>query len=646
MPAKIAIRKCLKKRENNNMKRTRLSALMLALVAGTAFAAPDRPNVLIVLSDDHGYGDIGAHGHPFLKTPNMDKLYAESVRFTDFHVAPMCSPTRGQLMTGVDAMKNGCTAVFAGRSMVREDIPMLPNYFADAGYATGIFGKWHMGDSYPYRPQDRGFQEVLSFRAWGLPSLASNWENSTLNPNKTEATAYMNPVLAHNGVDIRYPGFSGDIWFTEAMKYMAACKQQNKPFFVFLPNNLAHLPDSVPAKYSAPYAALKKWKGTDGKDIRVAADYYGQIANIDENMGRLEDFLVESGLKSNTIVLFLSDNGSRSMSATEIFNGGMKGHKTEMWEGGHRVYCFFRWPQSSIKHDRDIPELTEVQDIAPTLLELCGIKPKNLYPMNGVSWGGLLRQEVWPYANRKIAIEYGVSGKRWVDACVPSEKWRLLEDGKSLFNVASDPHQDRNVAGQNVGVSQGLNSYYDQWYQQAYAAFSQIRYIHLGHPGIPQVILYASDWQGQPCDNPGALAMGTAKGKWNVEVETAGDYRVEFSRWPFESGKALTEGVKEVEPDSTAAESTFKSVNAARKGLRKKTDGVRPIAKAQLMIADFNQTIDTRPEDKSAKFTLHLNAGKTDLTANFLDAQGNTLCGAFYVKVTPTSLVKKDLSEK
>ena len=166
---------------------------MLALAMAPAFAAPDRPNVLIVLSDDHGYGDISAHGHPFLKTPNMDKLYAESVRFTDFHVAPMCSPTRGQLMTGVDAMKNGCTAVFAGRSMVREEIPMLPNYFADAGYATGIFGKWHMGDSYPYRPQDRGFQEVLSFRAWGLPSLASSWENSTLNPDKTEATAYMNP---------------------------------------------------------------------------------------------------------------------------------------------------------------------------------------------------------------------------------------------------------------------------------------------------------------------------------------------------------------------------------------------------------------------------------------------------------------------
>ena len=287
-------------------------------------------------------------------------------------------------------------------------------------------------------------------------------------------------------------------------------------------------------------------------------------------------------------------------------------------------------------HGRDIPELTEVQDIAPTLPELCGIKPKNRYPMDGVSWAGLLRQEAWPYASRKLAIEYGVSGKRWVDACVPSEKWRLLEDGKSLFNVASDPHQDRNVAGQNTGVFQGLNSYYDQWYQQAYAEFSKIRYIHLGHPGIPEVILYASDWQGIPCDNPGTLAAGTAKVKWNVEVEATGDYRVEFSRWPFESGKALTEGAKDKESDSNVAESTFKSVEAAseRRKNRHQLSGARPIAKAQLLIADFNQTTDTKPADKSAKFTLHLNAGKTDLTANFLDIKGNILCGAFYVKVT------------
>ena len=291
----------------------------LASLQSAPEGSTNKPNVIIVLTDDQGYGDIGAHGHPFLKTPNLDKLHSESVRFTDFHVAPMCSPTRGQLMTGMDAMKNGCTAVCQGRSMVREDIPMLSNYFADAGYATGIFGKWHMGDSYPYRPQDRGFQEVLSFRAWGLPSLASNWKNN-VHPNG--GNAYTDPVLEHNGVDTQYKGYSGDIWFTEAMNYIAECKKNNKPFFVYLPNNLAHHPDFVPEHYSGPYPKIGKWRGTDGKEIVVPTAYYGQIANIDENMGRLDQFLVKTGLKENTIVVYSSDNGSRSLEVTQIWETG------------------------------------------------------------------------------------------------------------------------------------------------------------------------------------------------------------------------------------------------------------------------------------------------------------------------------------
>jgi arylsulfatase len=586
---------------------------VLFLAVTTAFAAPGRPNVIIVLTDDHGYGDIGAHGHPFLKTPNMDKLHAESVRFTDFHVAPMCSPTRGQLMTGVDAMKNGCTFVNTGRSMVREDIPMLPKYFTDAGYATGIFGKWHLGDSYPYRPQDRGFQEVLTFRGWGLSALAGSWEGSPLN-SKRKVDVYTNPTLDHNGVNTLYPGFSGDIWFTEAMKFMAECKQNNKPFFVYLPDNLAHVPDCVPHKYSAPYAAMKTWKGTDGKEVKVPAAYYGQIANIDENMGRLEDFLTKSGLKDNTIVLFFSDNGTRSKEASEIYNGGMRGHKTEFIDGGHRVYCFFRWPQSGIKHGRDINELTEVQDMAPTLLELCGINPANRYPMDGVSWSGLLHNTPWPYADRKLVVQYGVLGRKW-DAAVPWQKWRLLDKGMSLYNVAKDPHQDTNVAEQNPAVVKAMASHYDEWHQAVSATYKNPRFIHIGHPGVPEVIMYPGDWQGDCNDTAFGLEKGATKGVWDIEVETAGNYRVELSRWPFESGKALTEGV---EPGSSTGR------------------GARPIAQATLKFGKTGkeQTVKTSPEQKQVTYELLLPAGNTILDAKFLDVGGKLLCSAFYVKVT------------
>ncbi|MEI8045462.1 MAG: arylsulfatase [Verrucomicrobiota bacterium] len=582
---------------------------MISLLApGGAWAetnALERPNVIVILTDDQGYGDIGAHGHPFLRTPNMDKLYAESVRFTDFHVAPMCSPTRGELMTGVDAMKNGCTAVCQGRSMVREDIPMLPNYFKDAGYATGIFGKWHLGDSYPYRPQDRGFQEVLSFRAWGLPSLASNWENSSLNPNG-RGDEYTDPMLAHNGVDTLYPGYSGDIFFTEAMKYMAECQGKKRPFFVYLADNLAHVPDRVPSKYSEPYEKIGRWKG-----IKVPAQYYGMIANIDENLGRLEAFLVKQALKKNTILLFLSDNGTRSVEASRIYNGGMRGHKTELWDGGHRVHCFFRWPQSGIQPGRDITELTEVQDIAPTLLDLCRIYPTNLYPMSGVSLAELLRNQPWPHADRAVAIQYKISGAPWVGAVVPYEKWRLLA-GKKLYNVAKDPHQDRDAADENAGVLKFMNTYYDAWHREALEEFQKPRYIHLGHPGVPEVILYASDWQGDHCDNPANLAAGNARGAWDIEVESAGIYRVELSRWPFESGKALAEGVQGSSDQR----------------------GARPIAQATLKLGDDARTVQTISGQKLVAFDVRLKAGRTRLATTFANGKGQSLCGAFYVRVT------------
>ena len=615
---------------------------LLALVS-THAAQTNRPNVLIILTDDQGYADIGAHGHPFLKTPNMDKLHAESVRFTDFHVAPMCSPTRGQLMTGVDAMKNGDTAVCQGRSMVREEIPMLPKYFADEGYATGIFGKWHMGDSYPYRPQDRGFQEVLSFRAWGLPALASNWKN--IFP-PVGSDSYTDPVLEHNGVDTPYQGFSGDIWFTEAMRFMEKCKQENKPFFVYLPDNLAHTPDLVPEKYSKPYADMGMWKGADGKEIKIPAVYYGQIANIDENMGRLEEFLKKNGLKENTIVLFLSDNGTRSTEAMQIYNAGMRGHKTEMWEGGHRVHCFFRWPQSGIKTGRDITELTEVQDIAPTLLDLCGIKP--LYPMDGVSWTGLLHGEAWPHADRKLTIQYKISGKPWDNAVALFEKWRLLEGvdkdapkgtGTLLYNVTTDPAQNKNAAAENSEVLGAMNTAYDDWHKGAFEEFQKPRYIHLGHPSVPEVILYASDWQGDYCDSVGEFVKGTSKGTWNIVVESPGEYRVELSRWPFEAEKALTEGSKGPSPDPKSVEfrpeldPALIEPTGGKKGLLSSPDAL-PIAKAQLLIGDFNQTIDTKPADKVAAFTVPLKSGTKNLTANFIDDKGAVLCGAMYVKVT------------
>ncbi|MCX6998037.1 MAG: arylsulfatase [Kiritimatiellaeota bacterium] len=562
----------------------KLTMSVLLLAAATAFAAPDQPNVILLVTDDQGYGDLQAHGNPVIKTPCMNKLRDESVRFTDFHVAPMCSPTRGQLMSGMDAMRNGATAVCQGRSMVRPDIRIMPQFFAEAGYATGIFGKWHLGDSYPYRPLFRGFQEELSFRAWGIPSLAEHWGNT-----------YFDPWFLHNGVEKRYEGYCTDIFFNEAMKWIEKCRAEKKPFFLYLPTNTPHSPDIVAEKYSAPY----KGKGPAG--------FYGMIANIDENLGKLEAFLKEKGLRDNTILIFMSDNGTQSAQAMEIFNAGMRAQKRSLYEGGHRVPLFVRWINGKLRHGSDIPVLAEAQDVLPTLIELCGLKAGDA-TFDGVSLAGLLtgRQESIP--DRMCVVQYGADCGKGA-AAVMWGKWRLI--GQShLYDVTADPHQDRDVIAEHADVARKMRDYYDKWYAESKRLFDKPRDITIGSDAGNPNTLYASDWDGSYCDNQHGLSTG-GRGCWDVIVDRDGTYEFELRRWPESSGKTLVGASNPEKP---------------------KGKGARQIAKAQLLIADIDRTIDTGPKDACAKFSVELKAGKTRLTANLLDAEGKIITSAPYVK--------------
>ena len=245
--------------------------------AGSAAEAAKRPNVIIVVSDDQGYGDFSCHGNPILKTPNLDKLHDRSIRLTDFHVAPMCTPTRGQLLTGLDALHSGASSVCAGRSFIRRGIPTLAELFAANGYRTGHFGKWHLGDSYPNLPHQRGFQETVYFLGWGITSMADLWQNDCFDGR-----------FRHNGVLQQYKGYCTDVWFDLAMNWIKERRDKDEPFFVYLPTNAAHGPCWVADKYKQPY------KG------RGPAGFFGMIANLDENMGRLDAFLSANGLGDNT----------------------------------------------------------------------------------------------------------------------------------------------------------------------------------------------------------------------------------------------------------------------------------------------------------------------------------------------------------
>ena len=255
-----------------------------------------------------------------LKTPAMDKLHSQSVCFTQFHSAPMCTPTRGQFFSGQDACHNGATSVTAGRAMLRRGIPTMGDVFSSQGYATGLFGKWHLGDAYPFRPMDRGFQEAIYFRGYGLYS-APEFGND-----------YFNGRYLDKGVPKRFEGYCTDFWFSEAMKWMGDCRKERKPSSATCPPTRRTARPGWTQKYSAPY-----------KKVGPAADHFGMLANLDENIGKLEAFLQPSGLRDNTILIFMSDNGAYTTNngttgGADVFNAGMRGHKTQAYEAA-TAYC-------------------------------------------------------------------------------------------------------------------------------------------------------------------------------------------------------------------------------------------------------------------------------------------------------------------
>jgi arylsulfatase A-like enzyme len=552
------------------------------------------PNVLIILTDDQGYGDLSCHGNPVLKTPNMDRLHSESVRFTDFHSAPMCTPTRGQLLSGLDALYNRATSVTAGRAVLRRDVPTMADIFAANGYATGIFGKWHLGDNYPYRPMERGFQEAIYHLGFGMSS-APEFGND-----------YFNGRYHDKGVPKRFQGYCTDFWFSEAMRFMRQCQSRRQPFLCYLPTNTPHGPAWVAEKYSAPY-----------KHLGGPANFFGMIANLDENLGHMEQFLRQSGLRDNTIVIFMTDNGGTG--GVKVFNAGMRGRKSMYYDGGHRVPCFVRWPNGKLRAPADVATTAHMQDILPTLIELCGLKKPAAARFDGVSLAPLLRG-AGSIPDRMLVVQYGQILKKW-DSCVLWDKWRLVGENE-LYDLREDPGQEKNLAAQNPGVLKKMRAHYEAWWAKNESALQDYQPISLGAPQENPVRLTSSDWQDVYCDNPTHVsnaAGGPRGGPWNVYIERDGDYRIALTRWPPDHGLTLTAG----------------------RPVQKMTAGelpegkAMPIGGAKLSIAGQNLSVKTQPSDKEAVFQVRLKGGtRTKLHAWFLDGAGNDLCGAFYAVVT------------
>lgn len=579
------------------MVRIALGLLTLAGCVAPAFAA--KPNVLIVLTDDQGLGDFSSTGNPVLKTPNLDKFAKESVRLTDFHVCPMCTPTRGQLMTGLDALRSGATSVTAGRSFLKPGLPTMPELFAKAGYRTGIFGKWHLGDHYPHRPIDRGFHESVYHLGWGMLHAAPEFDNPLIDGR-----------YFHNGEPNKFTGHCTDFWFDSAMTWMTERKGKGEPFLCYLPTNAPHAPHVELDEYVAPYQGKK-----------APAGFFGMIAHIDKRFGDLDRFLAESGLRDNTIVIFMTDNGGTA--GVNLHNAGLRGRKTTYYDGGHRVPCWIRWPAGKLGKPGDIDTPTQIQDLLPTLLGLCEVE-KTTAKFDGASLVALLRgTEKLP--DRMFVVQYSRDKVSKWDSCVVWDKWRLVH-GKELYDVEADRAQEKDLAGKHPDVVRKMRDHYELWWAGVEPNVNEYGpCAYLGSEKDPVIELTSADWEGIYADNTGHVRNavgGPTGGHWHVVVESPGKYEVALRRWPRETRAAL--GAKHDADPKLAAVGGKNYAPPSR---------TFPIAAGVVKVADQEASAKTVPTEQEVVLPVTLPAGKTTLKAWFRDAMGKDLCGAFYAYV-------------
>lgn len=573
----------------------------------------NRPNVILVMTDDQGIGDLSCHGNPWLKTPNIDEFYKEAVRMTDFHVSPVCTPTRGAIMTGRYPINNGAWATYKGRDALQKGAYTLAQLFSDSGYRTGIFGKWHLGDNYPVRATDCGFDVAVHHKAGGVGELSDYWGN-----NYDNDTYYVNNVLK------KFKGYCTDVWFDEAMTFISETK--NEPFFTYISTNAPHSPFIVDEKYAAPYQHLV------GKKI-VNAEFYGMLANIDENFGKLEDFLRERELADNTILIFMTDNGSGggvSKDGLLGHNNGFRGSKGRYYEGGHRVPFFIRWKDGGISGGKDIDELTAHIDILPTLRSLCNLSPSENLQLDGIDFSELLQNKKDNLNPRTVFVHNSQDWRPPYDSersCIMNEKWRLV-NGTELYDIEEDRHQDNNLASSFPDVVSSMLEENNLFVAKAkqnleYSEFPVNTIGHKAQKVIKLTIQHATGEGGGIWKSEHVSAgMKNVNNTHAIEVDKAGRYLISCRRWPLECPGPIL-GVPHKNP----------------KGGIYSYESITP-DKLRIQIANQRMEKSISPEDEAVDFEVTLDEGKSFLVNDFLE--GEESYGVYYTYIEYLDNPKSD----
>ena len=584
-----------------------------SLVAGSCGQKPgiDHPNVIIVMTDDQGFAEFSGNDNPIVRTPHLDHLARHGIRLTDFHAAPMSTATRGQLLTGCDALHEGAANVSSGRSLLRREFPTMADLFRDAGYQTALFGKWHLGDSYPYRPQDRGFSHALWFPSSHIGSVPDYWGNDCYDD-----------VYLFGEERKRVEGYCTDVFFDSAMEWIDEVSLGRRPFLLCLMPNAPHGPFTAPEEKVAAVAeriAQTEIVGPTASRKEDLAKYLAMIECVDDKMGELMDFIDKRGLAENTILVFLTDNGCVFHPYYAAYP--QKGKKAQLYEGGHRVPCYISYP-GTLQGDRDINGLTEVQDLLPTLADLCHVKTEESF--DGISlYDVLLGKSEVPdrtlfinYSRMPTSFTYpspyGSARVRKNETAVLWQHWRLLPDDE-LYDLEKDPLQEENVRDRFPEIRDRLARERDRWWDRVGSLANRTEPLVIGAPGYDYVELTSCDWMDVFVDQQAQVKKGTRRNSyWILEVRRAGNYRFDLCRWPVESGIALQDAPR---------------------------DGIPyPVKKARIFIGMedgvMNRLADVPENASHVRFDLRLQEGKAVLHTWFLDADNEPLSGAYYVYVS------------
>ena len=558
----------------------------VVLAAATAWA---RPNVILVITDDQGYGDIAFHGNEIVKTPNIDRLARDSVRLTDFHVDPTCSPTRAALLTGRYSTRTGVWHTVMGRSLLDGNEVTIAEVLAANGYRTSMIGKWHLGDNFPSRPEDNGFEEAFYHRG-GVVGQVGDWFGN----NMTDDTYF------RSGTPEKTSGYATDVWFDEAIEFVE--RDRNEPFFLYLATNAAHWPYLVDESYWKPYAE----RGVP----KTMARFFGMIENIDDNLGRLMERLDDLGLTEDTIFIFMTDNGSaegfenwrEESGSFPGFNVGMRAGKGSEYDGGHRVPFFIRWPGGAIEGGKDVADLTAHIDVLPTLAALCEAPVPDSLAIDGQSLAPILKGEEEHLPERTLFVHSQRIDvpEKWRNAAVMTEQWRLV-NGEELYDINADPAQTNDVSSKHRDVVANLRSSYDEWWSSLSPVFENVIRIGIGTEAENPVALSSHDWRTD--DNAQVAwaarhvyAGDVKNGTWALDVKRAGRYRIELRRWPRNMGLWME------------------------------------VVSARLSIAGIEKEMSLSHYDTEAVFDIELPAGPADLKTWLISKDG-TEKGAYFVDV-------------